>query len=121
MQLKTIILDSLVLCQILPYSYQQVAEVTGAATGWNTTVMEQLRVAERTLTMCRLFNVRQGFTADDDTLPARFFKPARNGALCETSLNAERMERAKRYYYSLMGWDRNGAPSSEKLEELEIA
>lgn len=119
-QLKRIICDSLVLCQLLPYSYQQLAEVTSAVTGWNTTPTEQLRVAERTLTMCRLFNVRQGFTADDDKLPERFFEPTRDGPIADKPLDPEKMERAKRYYYSLMGWDDNGVPTPEKLEELGI-
>ncbi len=119
-QLKRIILDSLVLCMFLPYSYQQLAEVTSAATGWNTTTTEQLRVAERTLTICRLFNVRHGLTADDDKLPSRFFEPTRYGALADTALGPEKMEKAKRYYYSLMGWDSNGVPTPEKLEELGI-
>ena len=30
------------------------------------------------------------------------------------------MEAAKRYYYDLMGWDANGVPKAEKLEELGI-
>jgi len=119
-QLKRIILDSLVVCMFLPYSYQQLTEVTSAVTGWNTTTMEQLRVAERTLTMCRLFNVRHGLTADDDRLPSRFFGPTRYGALVDTALDPEKMEKAKRYYYALMGWDSNGVPTPEKLEELGI-
>jgi len=119
-QLKRIIFDSLVLCGFLPYSYQQLAEVTSATTGWNTTTTEQLRVAERTLTICRLFNARHGLTADDDKLPSRFFKPTSYGALADTALDPEKMEKAKRYYYSLMGWDFNGVPTPEKLEELGI-
>jgi len=119
-QLKRIICDSLVLCQLLPYAYQQLAAVTSAVTGWNTSTTEQLRVAERTLTMCRLFNVRQGLTADDDRLPSRYFEPTRDGATADKSLDPEEMERAKRYYYSLMGWDDNGVPTPEKLEELGI-
>jgi aldehyde:ferredoxin oxidoreductase len=32
------------------------------------------------------------------------------------------MERAKAYYYTLMGWDAaTGVPTPEKLEELSIA
>ena len=119
-QLKKIIFDSLALCQFLPYSYEQVANVTAGVTGWNTTVMEQLRAAERTLTMCRLFNIRQGLTAEDDKLPGRFFTPKTDGALSETALDPEQLETAKRYYYTLMGWDEKGVPTPEKLEELGI-
>ena len=119
-QSKRIIADSLVSCDFLPYSFSQLAELTSAVTGWNTSVMEQFRIAERILTMCRLFNTREGLTAADDKLPARFFKPARGGPLADKSLNLEEMEKAKRYYYYLMGWDENGVPMDEKLEELGI-
>ena len=112
--------DALLICQFLPYSYKQVAELTAAVTGWDTSVAEQLRVAERILTTCRLFNLRAGLTADDDRLPPRFFQPTHGGALAETALDHGELERAKRYYYDLMGWDRNGVPKPEKLEELGI-
>ena len=36
------------------------------------------------------------------------------------ALIIEGMEKAKRYYYHLMGWDENGVPLGEKLEELGI-
>jgi aldehyde:ferredoxin oxidoreductase len=71
--------------------------------------------------MARLFNVREGFTAVDDKLPQRYFQPKTNGALSKKGLDPEMMEKAKRYYYVLMGWDPNtGVPLPEKLEELGI-
>jgi aldehyde:ferredoxin oxidoreductase len=82
--------------------------------------MEQYRTAERIITMYRLFNVREGFSAEDDRLPARFFQPAKDGALSNTSLDHEEMEKAKYYYYHLMGWDDKGHPMPQKLEELGI-
>ncbi len=119
-QCKRILYDSLVLCFILPYSFAQLAELTSSVTGYNTSETEQIRVAERILTMFRIFNVREGFTAADDKLPARFFESADSGPLSNVSLNYEEMEKAKRYYYLMMGWDENGTPMPEKLEELEI-
>jgi len=120
-QLKQIVLDSLVLCLFLPYTYQQLADIVTAVTGWDTGVMEQLRVAERILTMARLFNIREGLTAADDTLPQRFFQPKTNGALADKPLDPAKLDRAKSYYYALMGWDaRTGTPTPEKLEELDI-
>jgi aldehyde:ferredoxin oxidoreductase len=67
-----------------------------------------------------MFNVREGFTADDDQLPARFFAPTKDGPLADKSLRSEEMEKARRYYYHLMGWDENGIPMPEKVEELGI-
>ncbi len=119
-QCKRILCDSLVLCCLLPYSFTQMAELTSSVTGYDTSVTEQLRVAERILTMFRVFNTREGFTAEDDKLPARFFEPTLGGPLSNVSLSFEEMEKAKRYYYYLMGWDESGVPMPEKLEELEI-
>ncbi len=119
--LLRIALDSLVLCLFVPYDAERVANILEAVTGWRTSVVEMLRVAERILTMARLFNVREGFTAADDKLPNRFFRPKRNGVLSTKSYNREQLEMAKRYYYTLMGWDaKTGIPTLEKLEELGI-
>jgi aldehyde:ferredoxin oxidoreductase len=119
-QSKKIIGDSLVLCMFLPYSLTQVAELTSAVTGHETSVTELLRVGERILTMFRIFNMREGFTAADDKLPTRCFEPTLGGPLSDKSLDFEEMEYAKRDYYHLMGWDERGVPTNEKLEELEI-
>ena len=117
---KRIVSDCLLLCHFLPYSFSQIVHLVTAVTGWDTTVMEQIRVAERVLTLCRLFNLKAGLTAKDDKLPERFFQPTPDGALKDKALNPEEMEAAKRYYYDLMGWDENGVPKAGKLEELGI-
>ncbi|MBA7646252.1 putative oxidoreductase YdhV [subsurface metagenome] len=119
-QLGRILKDSLVLCSVPPYSYAQVADVTAAVTGWDTSSMEQFRVAERILTILRLINIREGLTAEDDKLPGRFFQ-LKSGALADKPLDREKMEEAKSYYYALMGWDpKTGIPPREKVEELVI-
>jgi aldehyde:ferredoxin oxidoreductase len=121
-QLKQIILDCLAVCKFLPYTNEQLADVTTAVTGWDTGVVEQQKVAERILTIARLFNLEEGFTAADDTLPDRFFQPKTDGALSEISLDYEGLEKAKSYYYTLMGWDpKTGIPMREKLEEMGIS
>jgi len=120
-QLVKIVFDSLVVCEFFPYNPEQLADATAAVTGWDTGVLEQLRVAERILTMARLFNIREGFSAADDRLPRRFFQPTNDGALVDKPLNPAKMEKAKSYYYTLMGWDAStGIPTPEKLEELDL-
>jgi len=119
-QCKQIITDSLVLCQFLGYTYQLAVDLLSAVTGWDTGVPELLRVAERILTVARLFNIREGFTADDDILPERFFQPKTDGVLADKPLDRAKFEKAKSYYYTLMGWDAKGVPLPEKIEELYI-
>ena len=113
--------DSLVLCIFVPYDPQQLADILAAVTGWRTSTTEMFRVAERTMTMARLFNIREGLSAVDDKLPNRFFQPKRNGVLSTKFYDPEQLERAKSYYYTLMGWDaKTGIPTPEKLQELGI-
>ncbi|GAH77534.1 unnamed protein product, partial [marine sediment metagenome] len=119
--LSRIVLDSLVLCSFLPYDVQGLADILSAVTGWNTGPVEMLRAAERTLTMARVFNIREGLSAADDKLPNRFFQPKRNGVLSTKFYDPEQLEKAKSYYYTLMGWDaKTGIPTPEKLQELDV-
>jgi aldehyde:ferredoxin oxidoreductase len=114
--------DSLGICFLLPYNYRQLADLTAAVTGWDTDIPEQIRTAERIMTMMRLFNVSEGFSEADDKLPARIFQPKTDGILSTTKLDPAKYERAKKYYYTLMGWDADtGIPLPEKAEELGIS
>jgi len=119
-QLKSIVEDCLTICAYLPYSVDKEAELLSAVTGWNTGATDLLRVAERVLTLARLFNVREGFSANDDVLPERFFQPKTDGPLSNQALDRAEMETAKSYYYTLMGWDSEGVPLQEKVAELGI-
>jgi len=116
-----IVLDSLVTCLFLPYNLTQLSELVNAATGWQMDGSDLLKTADRTLTNFRLFNLREGLTAADDTLPQRFYQPKTDGVLADKPLDPAKMEAAKRYYYTLMGWDENtGVPKEEILKELDI-
>ena len=116
-------MDSLVMCIFLPWNYNQTAEILGAVTGWNTSVHEVLKAGERAVTLGRVFNVREGFTPADDSLPERFFGPTTSGTLHDEnrSLDMGEFTRAVESYYRLMGWDpRSGVPTVDKLQELGV-
>ena len=121
MQFLRLLGDCLPVCMILPYNYKQLADLTSAVTGWDMDIPELIRTADRILTMMRLFNIREGFNEADDKLPARFFEPKTDGFLSQAKLDPAKFERAKRYYYSLMGWDaQTGIPLPETLEDLGL-
>jgi len=120
-QQELIIRDCLVLCDFIPGDIIRLRDILAAITGWRTSSVEMLKVAERTLTLARMFNIREGFTAADDRLPNRFSQPKRNGALSDKSYDIQQLQKAKSYYYTLMGWDaKTGIPTPEKLEELYL-
>jgi aldehyde:ferredoxin oxidoreductase len=79
-----------------------------------------MAVGERANTMARLFNLRQGFTAADDTLPPRLFEPLQNGARAGCSIDREAFRRALQLYYRMAGWDEDGVPTTAKLAELGL-
>ena len=116
------VVNCLVMCVFCAFGYQQhrIAEITRAVTGWDTTVWELMKVGERCMNLMRAFNIREGFTRQDDRLPERFHQPLAAGPLKGAKLDKERFERAKKTYFRMMGWDEEGTPGREKLQELGI-
>ena len=102
----------------MPYSYQQQAELVQAVTGWNTSTWELAKVGERSINLTRIFNLREGMTAKDDTLPPRLFEVpiGDKGYVVEP----EQLQLAIKTYYAMMGWDEEGRPTLAKLQELGI-
>ena len=115
-----IIYDSLVVCSFPGMSIDQTVELLKGITGWDTGMSEIMRIAERIVTLMRLFNIREGFTDADDKMPERFYHPTQGGPLADVKIDRETYEKARKYYYVLMGWDARGVPLPEKVEELSI-
>jgi aldehyde:ferredoxin oxidoreductase len=116
------LLDCVGMCQMQPYNYERLVQIVNAATGWNTTVWELLKVGERAINLSRVFNAREGFAAADDYLPSRLFTPFESGPLAGVAVDEGKFREAVRTYYGMMGWDKDtGLPTAEKLQELGIA
>ena len=111
----------LVFCLFPPWNVIQKTEIVRSVTGWNTSAFELMKVVERGNTLARIFNIREGFTEKDDCLPPRFFQPKTSGTLNKTAVNPEDLQKAKHFYYDMMGWTEQGIPKKSKLEELNIA
>ncbi|MEW5724278.1 MAG: putrescine aminotransferase [Thermodesulfobacteriota bacterium] len=97
------------------------ADILTSALGREVTPEELELAGERLWNLTRLFNLREGFTAADDTLPEKMFKePIKKGphegrVLAESDLAA-----MKKLYYFLRGWDENGRPTPDKLRQLGL-
>jgi aldehyde:ferredoxin oxidoreductase len=113
--------NSAVACWFVPWSIPQYVEIVRGVTGWNTSSWELMKVGERCVNMTRAFNIREGFTREDDSLPERFFTAVPSGTLQGDCITKEKLEQGKDMYYKMMGWDEvRGAPKLEKLQELGI-
>lgn len=104
-----------------PLELPQLVDYVNAVTGWDLSLFEMLKVGERSNTMARLFNYREGFGVKDDTLPERMFEPLGNGPLKGVSISRDELQSMLRLYYQMCGWDpETGEPTPAKLAELEL-
>jgi aldehyde:ferredoxin oxidoreductase len=98
----------------------QLGNFINAATGWDTTLWELVKVGERANTMARIFNIREGFSMKDDMLPTRMFEPLQNGHLEGVAIDRDEFNEALRLYYQMAGWGDDGVPTPAKLAELGL-
>jgi aldehyde:ferredoxin oxidoreductase len=111
-----------VLCVFLPYNPSQVVELVAGATGWNTSLWELVKVGERALSLGRVFNAREGFTAADDVLPDRIRQAFPSGPLQGVEIPRQAVDEALQTYYAMMNWDPvKAAPTAGKLHELDLS
>jgi aldehyde:ferredoxin oxidoreductase len=96
------------------------ANMQNDVTGLGMKASDLETVSRRVLTLERLFNLLCGFTADDDWLPARFFRDPivveGRAIVCpDGEFRAMRAE-----YYESLGWDERGVPQASAIEELRL-
>ncbi len=116
--------DSLILCKFVRRAlgrdpHEAIAEMLEATVGWHMTPGELIEIAHRVIDARHLFNERQGWTADEDTLPERFFQePAILSDGTRIHLDRDDFRRAVQQYYALRGWDGCGRLSESRQREL---
>jgi aldehyde:ferredoxin oxidoreductase len=92
-------------------------------TGLEFTPLEIWNVANRAYTMERLFNIREGFTRDDDWLVDRYFDEKTRAGLPVVrgkSIDRKKFKGMLDEYYRLHEWDENGVPTPEFLKKMGI-
>jgi len=101
---------------------QNTASLMEAVTGFIYTPDDILQVGERINNLAHAFNVREGLTRADDTLPERLLtEPLKGGASKGHFISRDELNQMLDEYYEARGWDvETGAPSREKLEELGL-
>jgi len=105
-----------------PIPVEMMVDLVKAITGWPVSLWELFKAAERTIHLARIFNLREGFTPDDDRLPKRFFQNFNNGPLeGKGGIDEEKFQQAIHLRYKMMGWDpETGKPLPERLYELGL-
>lgn len=81
----------------------------------------QLRtVGERIVCLERCFNVREGFSRKDDTLPKRMTSSPLQDAGPATGEMVRNLDALLDEYYNALGYSRDGIPTHEKIRELGL-
>lgn len=104
-------------------SFTEFAHMIEYNTGLKLTPLDIWDAANRSYTLERMFNIREGLTRKDDTLVDRYFdEPTPLGF--DTARN-KCIDRTRFYemldeYYRLHEWDEQGMPTKELLQKLGI-
>jgi aldehyde:ferredoxin oxidoreductase len=122
---RSALMDSLILCKFLrgvfTDLYAESADLLRRVTGWDVTADELRETSRRIVTAKKLYNVREGWTAEEDTLPKRFLTEGLpNGAAADAVLPRERLRDMIRAYYETRGWDRDGCVPRATIEGLQL-
>jgi aldehyde:ferredoxin oxidoreductase len=112
--------NSLGVCSFVPWNISELRDAVEAVTGWPATTWKLMKAVERGITLMRLFNLREGFTRDDDRLPERFHTAPQAGPLKGIKIDPAAYKEAIETYYQLLGWDQNGVPTRACLTALDL-
>ena len=103
------------------FDFRDLVKIIDAITGWETSLFELFKIGEKRLNLFRAFNMREGFTSEEDKLPDRYFKEIEKGPKKGIRLYRDEFDEARKLYYQLAGWnEKTGWPKCEKLLELDI-
>ncbi|MBN1615080.1 MAG: aldehyde ferredoxin oxidoreductase family protein [Deltaproteobacteria bacterium] len=95
-----------------------IAALLSAATGVPFTEEEFMKIGARIWNLERLFNLKAGLSAKDDTLAPRMLKDPIPAGPNQGQVN--KLDVMMSEYYTLRGWDAKGVPTKEKLAELGL-
>jgi aldehyde:ferredoxin oxidoreductase len=110
------LMDSLILCKFLRGVFENrfasMSDMLRLVTGFEFSVEELRQSAQRIVTAKKEFNVREGWTPSEDTLPDRFLsEKLQQGTSSGAVINAERLAAIIEVYNEARGWSKEGWPS----------
>ena len=115
--------DALGICRFMTRTTflfpEQLAKLIPFVSKFEFSSQELAKIGERINNIERLFNVREGFSRKDDTLPERFLsEPLPDGPSKGSVVNLDPMLDE---YYEARGWSlENGYPTEKKLRDLGL-
>lgn len=100
--------------------YPRMKDLIFASSGWEYTEQDLRDIGKRVIDLDRWFNIKQGLTKKDDTLPRRYFdEPSKLKKAKGHHVDRKEFAKALDRYYKLRGWKKDGMLTDERLKELE--
>jgi aldehyde:ferredoxin oxidoreductase len=120
---RAAVMDSMILCKFLrgvfTEPFTEWAALLTSVTGWEVVADELRETARRIVRAKRAFNLREGATAADDSLPARMLEtPLALESGRMATLTAERLQSMVDGYYAARGLDQAGRVVPADLADL---
>jgi aldehyde:ferredoxin oxidoreductase len=120
---KAAVMDSMILCKFLrgvfDDPFTEWARLLELVTGWDLDAEELHAAARRIVRAKRAFNLREGATSADDTLPVRMLEtPLELGSGRTASLTAGRLRSMVADYYEARGLDQHGRVVETDMADL---
>ncbi|MFX1303456.1 MAG: aldehyde ferredoxin oxidoreductase family protein [Promethearchaeota archaeon] len=119
------IIDSYIVCKFTRGIYEndaEMAKVFELVTGIPVTDKYIQQRGDAIVTLSKCFNIREGWTRDDDHPPERFFKETHTkGPAKGVTLKEDGYQKLLSGYYEARGWDtQTGIPTDETLKSLGL-
>ncbi len=119
------VLDSLIWCKFLRKAFDdfwaESARSLNLITGWDVTPEDLKHSGERINNLKKLFNIREGWTRADDTLPERVLTESLpTGVAQGAGLSGDELDMMIATYYEARGWNEDGTIPHPKLAELNL-
>ncbi|MFC2072873.1 aldehyde ferredoxin oxidoreductase family protein [Chloroflexota bacterium] len=96
-----------------------IAQLFSEATGVEMSSDDLMKVGERIFNVEKAFNIREGMGRKDDTLPKSFLVEAET-PWGTTGISEAKFQTMLDEFYQFRGWDQEGIPTKQKLEELGL-
>lgn len=127
-QRMTTIQDCIICCRMLESVLGMInitenhTELLNTITGMEKTVDDLIEIADRVYALERAFNIREGASRADDTIPYRFMnEPIPEGPAKGKYMSEEVMSKLIDEVYEKRGYDKiTGAPTYETLKKLKL-
>lgn len=102
--------DAVILCRFYRdfYTWEELSTVFELTTGVKLSKNDLREIAANIADATRLFNIREGLTMADDTLPKRFFTEKLESG---KGITRDELNYLVKDYYRLRGWDEKGIPA----------